>query len=161
MSKGLSYHCSCIDSTFLVPMIIASTSLRAWAKRPLAAVRSMMAFSRARAYSRCSASGRYGIRSWQKPGAPCAVTFECNGTAGEPVTWTVSIAPQTIFAYWPSKTADDGTDADLQAALMGAGKTAAEARRRTTCEVFSPDSVTVRGYTRFGGDPTLIPVAVY
>ena len=120
-----------------------------------------MAFSRAWAYSRCSVSGRYGIRSWQKPGAPCAVTFECNGTAGEPVTWTVSIAPQTIFAYWPSKTADDGTDADLQAALMEAGKTAAEARRRTTCEVFGPDSVTVRGYTRFGGDPTLIPAAVY
>jgi len=92
--------------------------------------------------------------------APCRVTFACNGMSGEPVTWTVDVTPQTIFSYWPEKTAPNGSSADLQAALMEAGKTEAEARRRTTCEVFSLDPLAVRGYTRFGND-TLIPVAVY
>ena len=91
--------------------------------------------------------------------APCAVTFECNGQSGEPVAWPVEVAPKTIFSYWPNKTASDGTDADLQAALIAAGKPEDEARRRTTCEVFSPDPLTVRGYTLFGGQPTLVPVA--
>ena len=91
--------------------------------------------------------------------APCAVTFECNGQSGEPVTWPVEVGPKTIFSYWPNKTAPDGTDADLQAALVAAGKPEDEARRRTTCEVFSPDPLTVRGYTLFGGQPTLVPVA--
>ena len=93
------------------------------------------------------------------PPAPCAVTFECNGQSGEPVTWPVEVAPKTIFTYWPNKTATDGTAADLQAALIAAGKPVEEARRRTTCEVFSPDPLTVRGYTRFGGQPTFVPVA--
>ena len=93
------------------------------------------------------------------PPAPCAVTFECNGQSGEPVTWPVEVAPKTIFTYWPNKTATDGTAADLQAALIAAGKLEEEARRRTTCEVFSPDPLTVRGYTRFGGQPTFVPVA--
>ena len=93
------------------------------------------------------------------PSAPCAVTFECNGQSGEPVAWPVEVAPKTIFSYWPNKTAPDGTDADLQAALIAAGKPEDEARRRTTCEVFSPDPLTVRGYTLFGGQPTLVPVA--
>lgn len=53
----------------------------------------------------------------------CRVTFECNGMKGEPVTWTVDVEPKTIFSYWPNKTADDGSSADLQAALMDAGKT--------------------------------------
>ena len=91
--------------------------------------------------------------------APCAVTFECNGQSGEPVAWPVEVAPKTIFSYWPNKTAPDGTDDDLQAALIAAGKPEDEARRRTTCEVFSPDPLTVRGYTLFGGQPTLVPVA--
>ena len=51
-------------------------------------------------------------------------------------------------------------NANLQAALTDAGKTEEEARRQTTCEVFSPDPLAVRGYTRFGND-TLIPVAIY
>ena len=89
---------------------------------------------------------------------PCAVTFECNGQSGDPVTWPVEVAPKTIFSYWPNKTASDGTDADLQAALIIAGKPEDEARRRTTCEVFSPDPLTVRGYTLFG-ELTLVPVA--
>ena len=94
------------------------------------------------------------------PAAPCTVRFECNGMSGEPASWTVNVAPKTIFSYWPTKTVD-GTSANLQAALMEAGKTEEEARRRTTCEVFSPDLLAVRGYTLFGGQPTLVPVAVY
>ena len=94
-------------------------------------------------------------------GAPCTVRFECNGMSGDPVTWSVTVAPKTIFSYWPNKTADDGTAADLEAALIAQGKTEEEARRRTTCEVFSNDEVAVRGYTLFGGQPTLVPVAIY
>ena len=95
------------------------------------------------------------------PPAPCAVTFECNGQSGEPVTWPVEVAPKTIFTYWPNKTATDGTAADLQAALIAAGKPPEEARRRTTCEVSSADPIAVRGYTRFNGQPTLVPVPAY
>ena len=95
-----------------------------------------------------------------EPVAPCTVRFECNGMSGEPVTWNVPVPPKTIFSYWPSKTVD-GMSANLQAALMEAGKTEEEARRRTTCEVFSSDPIAVRGYTLFGGQPTLVPVAVY
>ena len=91
---------------------------------------------------------------------PCTVRFECNGMSGEPVSWTVDVAPKTIFSYWPNKTAN-GTSSNLQAALMEAGKTEEEARRRTTCEVFSPAPVAVRSYTLFGGQPTLVPVAIY
>ena len=93
------------------------------------------------------------------PPAACAVTFECNSFSGEPVAWPVTVAAKTIFTYWPNKTAPDGTAADLHAALVAAGKPEEEARRRTTCEVFSPDPLTVRGYTLFGGQPTLVPVA--
>ena len=95
------------------------------------------------------------------PPAPCAVTFECNGQSAEPVTWPVEVAPKTIFIYWPNKTATDGTAANLQAALMAAGKTVEEARRRTTCEVSSADPIAVRGYTRFNGQPTVVPITVY
>ena len=95
------------------------------------------------------------------PVAACTVRFECNGMSGDPVTWSVTVTPKTIFSYWPNKTADDGTAADLEATLIAQGKTEEEARRRTTCEVFSPDPVAVRGYTLFGGQPTLIPVAIY
>ena len=94
------------------------------------------------------------------PPAPCAVTFECNGQSGEPVTWPVEVAPKTIFSYWPNKTVD-GVSANLQAALMAAGKPVEEARRRTTCEVSSPDPIAVRGYTRFNGQPPLVPVPAY
>ena len=99
------------------------------------------------------------LASDDDPAAPCTVRFECNGMSGEPASWTVNVAPKTIFSYWPNKMAN-GASADLQAALMEAGKTEDEARRRTTCEVFSPDPIAVRGYTKFGND-TLIPVAVY
>ena len=94
------------------------------------------------------------------PPAPCAVTFECNGQSGEPVTWPVEVAPKTIFTSWPNKMVDGMSD-NLQAALMAAGKTVEEARRRTTCEVSSPDPIAVRGYTRFNGQPTLVPVTAY
>ena len=95
-----------------------------------------------------------------EPLSPCTVRFECNGMSGEPVTWNVTVPPKTIFSYWPNKMVD-GRSANLQAALMEVGKTEDEARRRTTCEVFSPDPLAVRGYTLFGGQPTLVPVAVY
>ena len=101
----------------------------------------------------------YCLKDRDPDADPCEVTFECNGQSGEPVAWPVTVAPKTIFSYWPNKTAPDGTDADLQAALIAAGKPEDEARRRTTCEVFSPDPLTVRGYTLFGGQPTLVPVA--
>ena len=94
------------------------------------------------------------------PPAPCAVTFECNGYSGEPVAWPVEVAPKTIFSYWPNKTVD-GLSANLQDALIAAGKPPEEARRRTTCEVSSADPIAVRGYTRFGGQPTLVPVPAY
>ena len=94
------------------------------------------------------------------PPAPCAVTFECNGQSGEPVTWPVEVAPKIIFSYWPNKMVD-GMSADLQAALMAAGKPVEEARRRTTCEVSSADPIAVRGYTRFNGQPTVVPVTAY
>ena len=41
---------------------------------------------------------------------------------------------------------------------MDAGKTEEEARRRTTCEVFSQDPLAVHGYTLFNGQPGLVPV---
>ena len=91
---------------------------------------------------------------------PCTIRFECNGMEGEPVSWNVTVPPKTIFSYWPNKTVN-GMSANLQAALMEAGKMEEEARRRTTCEVFSDDEVAVRGYSLFGGQPTLVPVAVY
>ena len=58
------------------------------------------------------------------PASPCTVRFECNGMSGEPASWTVDIAPKTIFSYWPTKMVD-GTSANLQAALWR------RARRRT------------------------------
>ena len=89
---------------------------------------------------------------------PCRVTLQCGQRDGAaPVTWSVDVTPETIFAYWPGRTAADGTPGDFEAALVEAGKTAAEARRRTTCQVFSPDPVDARAYTRVGGD--LVPVA--
>ena len=95
------------------------------------------------------------------PDAGCTIFFRCNGFEGEPVTWDVAVPRETGFSYWPGRTADDGSYGDLQAAFMDAGKTEEEARRRTTCTVYSTNPIAVRGYTRFGGDPTLIPVAVY
>ena len=81
---------------------------------------------------------------------PCAVNLECRQEEGDPVSWTVDVAPKTIFSYWPGKTAQDGTSDNLQAVLMNEGKTEEEARRRTTCEASSSDPVAVRGYTRLG-----------
>ena len=82
---------------------------------------------------------------------PCAVTLECGQMAGTPVTWTVDVEPKTVFSY------KSGTEANLEAALVAAGKTEAEARRRTTCEVFSPDPLEARAFTRIAGE--LVPVA--
>ena len=88
---------------------------------------------------------------------PCNVRLQCGQRDGAPVAWDVAVAPETIFTYWPDRTAADGTRADFEAALIAAGKAEAEARRRTTCQVFSTDPVDVRGYTRLGGE--VVPVA--
>ena len=88
---------------------------------------------------------------------PCNVRLQCGQQAGTPVAWDVAVAPETIVTYWPGRTAADGTPADFAAALIGAGKTETEGRRRTTCQVFSTDPVDVRGYTRVGG--AVVPVA--
>ena len=80
------------------------------------------------------------------PADPCAVNLECRQEEGDPVSWIVDVAPKTIFSYWPGRTAPDGTSDNLQAALIATGKTEEETRRRTTCEVSSPDPVAVRGY---------------
>ena len=89
--------------------------------------------------------------------APCSARLQCGQQKGTPVAWDVAVAPETTFSYWPGRTAADGTPADLAAALTAAGKTAAEARRRTTCQVFSADPVEVRAYTRIAED--VVPVA--
>lgn len=88
----------------------------------------------------------------------CVATLLCGQKDGDPVTWNVSINPKNIFAYYPNKSETEG--GDFEAALIAAEMPADKARRRTTCEVSSPDPIRVRGYTRFGND-TLIPVAVY
>ncbi len=87
---------------------------------------------------------------------PCNVQLQCGQQDGAPVAWDVDVAPETIFSYWPGRTAPDGTPDNLAAALVAAGKPAAEAQRRTTCQVFSADPVDVRGYTQL--DETVIPV---
>lgn len=88
----------------------------------------------------------------------CVITLLCGQADGDPVTWNVSVNPKNIFAYYQNKPAAQG--GDFEAALVAAGMPAENARRRTTCEVSSPDPIRVRAYTRFGND-TLIPVAVY
>ena len=88
----------------------------------------------------------------------CVITLLCGQADGDPVTWNVSVNPKNIFAYYQNKPAAQG--GDFEAALVAADMPAENARRRTTCEVFSPDPIRVRAYTRFGND-TLIPVAVY
>ena len=87
---------------------------------------------------------------------PCAVRLQCGQQEGASVAWGVEVAPETIFSYWPGRTAPDGTSDNLAAALIAAGKTDADARQRTTCQVFSTDPVDVRGYTRLG--ETIVPV---
>ncbi len=88
---------------------------------------------------------------------PCRVSLQCGQRDGAaPVAWNVEVAPETLFTYWPGRTAADGTPADFEAALVAAGKTDVEARRRTTCQVFSADPISVRGYTRVDG--TVTPV---
>lgn len=88
----------------------------------------------------------------------CVATLLCGQKDGDPVTWNVSVNPKNIFAYYQNKPAAQG--GDFEAALVAAGMPPENARRRTTCEVSSPDPIRVRAYTRFGSD-TLIPVAVY
>ena len=99
---------------------------------------------------------RHAHQPGAETGAPCRVTLQCGQRDGA-VGWSVDVAPETIVSYWPGRTAADGTPDDFEAALVAAGKTAAEARQRTTCQVFSPDPVDARAYTRVGGD--LVPVA--
>ena len=100
-------------------------------------------------------------RNPHQPGAdtvdPCNVRLQCGQQEGAPVAWNVTVAPERIFPYWPGRTAADGSPDDLAAALVRAGKTAVEARRRTTCQVFSADPVEVRAYTRVARD--VMPVA--
>ena len=90
-------------------------------------------------------------------GADCAVTFRCGQQSGAPVTWPVEVEPSRIFTYWPNKTDGFGRPAGLEAALVNAGLTSTEARRRTTCTVRSDDPVEARAYTFFAGE--LTPVA--
>ncbi len=90
-------------------------------------------------------------------GADCAVTFRCGQQSGAPVTWLVEVEPSRIFTYWPNKTDGAGRPAGLEAALVNAGLTSPEARRRTTCTVRSDDPVEARAYTFFAGE--LTPVA--
>ena len=82
---------------------------------------------------------------------PCAVRLQCGQQEGVPVAWEVEVAAKTTVTYGPG-----GPAGDLAAALVAAGKLEAEARRRTTCQVFSTDPVDVRGYTRIG--EAIVPV---
>ena len=89
--------------------------------------------------------------------ARCNVRLQCEQQGGgSSVAWDIDVAPETLFSYWPGRTAPDGIPGNLAAALVAAGKTETEARRRTTCQVFSADPVDVRGYTQLG--ETVIPV---
>ena len=90
-------------------------------------------------------------------GADCAVTFRCGQQSGAPVTWPVEVEPSRIFTYWPNKTDAAGRPAGLEAALVNAGLTSPEARRRTTCTVRSDAPVKARAYTFIAGQ--LVPVA--
>ena len=99
----------------------------------------------------------YCGRAQDSEAAACTAQLQCGQPDGGPIAWDVEVAPETIFTYWPGRTAADGTPADFVAALIGAGRTEAEARRRTTCQVFSTDPVDVRGYTQVGG--AVVPVA--
>ena len=69
----------------------------------------------------------------------------------------MEVEPSRIFTYWPNKTDGAGRPAGLEAALVNAGLTSPEARRRTTCTVRSDDPVEARAYTFFAGE--LTPVA--
>ena len=66
---------------------------------------------------------------------------QCRQREETQVTWAVEVAPETTLTYRLGWTA---------------GKSEAESRRRTTCQVFSTDPVYVRGYTRLG--ETIVPV---
>ena len=107
----------------------------------------------------CCGAGTFGLVDEDGRGKVVELSWGA-GLSGEPVAWPVEVGPKTIFSYWPNKTVDD-LSANLQAALMAMGKPEDEARRRTTCEVSSADPIAVRGYTRFAGQPTLVPVTAY
>ncbi len=88
----------------------------------------------------------------------CCVTFWCGQQTGDPVTWDVVWGPGQIFTYWPGKTdPEDGSKADLEAALVDATLSPEAARRRTTCVIRSDDPVEARAYTRIAGE--MVPVA--
>ena len=87
-----------------------------------------------------------------EPVDPCAVRLQCGQQEGTPVAWDVEVAAETTLTYGPGGTTDD-----LATALVTAGKTETEARRRTTCQVFSRDPLDAWAYTRVGGD--LVSVA--
>ena len=78
---------------------------------------------------------------------PCAVRLQCGQQAGPPVAWEVEVAAETTVTYGPG-----GTAGDLAAALVAAGKSAAESRQRATCQVFSRDPVDAWAYTRIAGE---------
>ena len=67
------------------------------------------------------------------------------------MVWEVMVVTETTLTYGPG-----GTAADLAAASTAAGKSEAEARRQTMCQVFSTDPVDVQGYMQLG--ETVIPV---
>ena len=86
----------------------------------------------------------------------CSVTFWCGQQTGDPVTWDVEVEAGRIFTYWPNKM-EAGRAADLHAALINAGLSSDEARRRTTCIVRSNDPVEARAYTYIRDQ--IVPVA--
>ena len=83
---------------------------------------------------------------------PCHVRLQCGQQDGAPVAWEVEVVEETTVSCGPGGTAND-----LAAALVAAGKLETEARRRTTCQVFSRDPVAAWAYTRVAGD--LVSVA--
>lgn len=86
----------------------------------------------------------------------CTAVMDCGQKDGNPVTWDVAVISKTIFAYYPGKTVADGSAVDLEAALIGAGLTVEDVRRRTTCAVRSNDLLDVRAYRWISGE--IIPV---
>ena len=98
----------------------------------------------------------YCGRAQDSEAAACTAQVQCGQQDGVPVTWDVTVAPETIVSYWPGRRAADGTSANFEAALVAAGQTDEAAGQRTTCRVFSPDPLEVRAYTQVAGELVLV-----
>lgn len=83
----------------------------------------------------------------------CGVTFWCGQQTSAPVMWS----PVKFSPTGRARPTLTGEQRGLEGALIEAGKTAEEIRRRTTCIVRSNDPGEARVYTRLGGE--LIAVA--